>query len=80
MAVKIILDGEGIRELLKSQEIEEECRTCAEKVLEACGEHNGYKMERREYPERTGYAVYADEYPAIQDNLSNNTLVKAVSK
>ena len=80
MAVEIKLNGAGIRELLKSPEIEEECKEQAQKVLDSCSVHPGYKMKRRTYPERNGYAVYADEYPAIQDNLSNNPLVKAISQ
>ena len=68
----------GIRELLKSQEVAEECRQHAERTLEGVSGVEGYSMGQRNYPERTGYAVYAEEYPAIADNLKNNSLLKAL--
>jgi len=76
---KFELDRNGVKELLKSDGVAEACREKAETVLERCGRGEGYVMESRRYPERTGYAVYASDYPAIQDNLENNTLLKALS-
>lgn len=71
------LNRAGVRELLKSPGLSEECRKHAEATLQACGSVEGYVMEERHYPNRNGYAVYAKEYPAIADNLKNNTLLKA---
>ena len=75
--VHIELNSAGIRELLKSSGVVEECRKHAEATLQACGNVPDYEMMERRYPERTGYAIYAKEYPAIADNLQNNTLLKA---
>lgn len=77
--VKITLNKAGVRELLKSQGIAEECRKHAQATLNAASASaDGYAMERRNYPERTGYAVYAAEYPAIADNMQNNTLLRSL--
>lgn len=46
--------------------------------LQRCGE--GYEMERRTYPERTGYVVRAATDQAKHDNLKNNTLEKALRR
>lgn len=72
------LNRPGVRELLKSEGVVNECRKHAQSTLQACGGKEGYVMEERRYPERGGYAVYANDYPAIQDNLDNNTLLKAL--
>lgn len=76
--IKFKLDSGGVRELLKSQEIAGECQKHAEQTLSGCGGVEGYEIEQRSYPERTGFAVYAARHPAIRDNLSNNTLLKAL--
>lgn len=75
--VELRLNSAGVRELLKSSEIAGCCKELAAEVLSRCNKP-GYEMAERRYPERTGYAVYAKEYPAIGDNLKNNTLLKAV--
>lgn len=75
--VKIKLNTAGVRELLKSSEMQEACRECAEKVLARAGE--GYAIEPRNYPERSGYAVKAETRQAYKDNYNNNTLIRALS-
>lgn len=74
--VKIKLNPTGVRELLKSDGVTSECRTHATQAYNQISGIGGYVMEERSYPERRGYAIYAQEYPAIQDNLDNNTLLK----
>lgn len=78
--VKFKLNGSGVRELLKSGPISEECHQYATEILSRCGGVEGYVVGPRNYPERSGAAVYAEAYPAISDNLKNNTLLKAVGK
>lgn len=68
----------GVRELLKSKEIAAVCEGKASKVLQAAGESKGYKLEKRSYTERTGFAVYPASIHARRDNLKHNTLEKAV--
>lgn len=76
--IRFVLNRSGVRELLKSDAMSRICEDHAARTLAGCSEIPGYKMERRAYPERTGYVVFADEYPAIADNLSHNTLLKAL--
>lgn len=75
--VKIKLNREGVKELLKSAEMQEACRECAERVLARAGD--GYVIEPRNYPERSGYAVKADTRQAYKDNYENNTLLRALN-
>lgn len=70
------LNSQGVRELLKSQEIADACREQADAVAGRAGE--GYSVEQRDYPERTGYVVSAETDEARRDNLKNNTLLKAL--
>ena len=75
--VKFILNRSGVRELLKSEGIKRVCQDHASRTLADCTAP-GYAMAERNYPERVGFAIYAEEYPAIADNLKNNTLLKAL--
>lgn len=76
--VKFKLNGAGVRELLKSQEMGAICMDYALKIQEtANGSCPGYVAEARHYPERTGAAVYPGTYAAERDNYKNNTLLKA---
>ena len=74
--IKIVLNRKGVRELLKSQPIANACGKQAEIVKAKAGE--GYEVRQRKYPERTGYVVVAETDEAKQDNLKNNTLLKAL--
>lgn len=74
--VEIKLNTAGVRELLKSAEIQDECRKIAQQVQARVGD--GYVVEDRNYPERSGAAVRIDSPKAYNDNLKNNTLLKAV--
>ena len=74
--IKIVLNRKGVREILKSQPISDACREQAEAVEGKAGE--GYEVRERKYPERTGYIVMAETDEAKQDNLKNNTLLKAL--
>lgn len=74
--VKVVLNRSGVRELLKSEEIKRECKEFAESVCARAGD--GYVVEPRNYPERSGYAVRADSMRAIRSNSKNNTLIKAL--
>lgn len=74
--VKIVLNKAGVRELLRSDEVQEACKEYADKVLAQAGD--GYVEEERDYPERKGYAVRADSAKAVYDNLKNNTLLRAL--
>lgn len=74
--VKVKLNDAGVKELLKCAEIQERCRSLAEQVALRAGE--GYVVEPRNYPERSGYAVRPDTREAYKDNYDNNTLIRAL--
>ena len=74
--VKFELNKAGVRELLKSTEAGSICMEYANQVQSRAGE--GYIVESRRYPERTGAAVYPETYKAVRDNLKNNTLLKSL--
>lgn len=78
MSSTIKLNSKGIRELLKSKEIAGACQKEAYGVSGRAG--SGYVVEKRTYPERTGYAVRAKTDKAKRDNLKHNTLLKALNK
>lgn len=77
--VKFELNKAGVRELLKSAEVQQICMQHANATLQAAlGSSDGYIAETRNYPERSGAAVRADTYEARKDNSDNNTLLKSL--
>lgn len=77
--LKFELNKWGVRTILKSEGVAAECRKHAEATLStASSSAEGYTMAEHRYPERVGYSVYAEDYPAIADNLKNNTLLKSL--
>lgn len=75
---KFILDKNGVRELLKSAELQAECLKYASGIQGRAG--GGYAVEARNYPERAGAVVKCETKESIRDNLKNNTLLKAVGR
>lgn len=79
--VKVVLNRNAIRDqLLKGADTQRLIQEYGNRAYAALNGIEGYQMESRNYPERIGVALYAEDYPAISDNLSNNTLLKAVKK
>lgn len=77
--VKFELNKAGVRELLKSGEMQQICMQHAYATQQAASSSSdGYVVEPRNYPERSGAAVRADTYEARKDNADNNTLLKAL--
>ena len=74
--LKFKLNSAGVRAILKSEEMYNECEGYAAKIQESAGE--GYEVRRRDYPERTSAGVYPSTKKANRDNLKNNTLEKAL--
>ena len=73
------LNRAGVRELLKSAEAQNICMQQANMVLSrASASSDGYVVETRNYPERSGAAVRTDTSKARKDNYDNNTLLKAI--
>ena len=77
--VKFELNKSGVRDLLKSAEAQSECMKYANAAFgRASASSDGYAVETRNYPERSGAAVRATTYEARKDNFENNTLLKAL--
>lgn len=74
--VNIVLNKSGVRELLKSSEMQQICMEHATDAASACG--TGYEAQERNYPERKGAAVVAVTHAAKRDNLKNNTILKSL--
>lgn len=74
--VKIELNRNGVRELLKSEEMLSICEEHAARILNSCP--SGYETDSRVGKNRVNAMVYASTYQAKADNMRNNTLLKAV--
>ena len=77
--VEIKLNDQGIREMLKSEEIFNECMRLGLEIQARAGEHYT-TAERRHYADNSRYGVIvlpADKQ-GERDNLKNNTLLKAL--
>lgn len=74
--VTIELNSDGVRELLRSDEMKDICAEVAKDVLAKCGD--GYAMDTYTGTNRVNAMVYTETYAAMKDNYSNNTLLKAV--
>lgn len=75
-SAKLELNREGVRQLLRSAEMAEICRQQAEMIRARCGD--GYETDSYTGKNRVNASVYAATGKAVQDNLKNNTLLKAV--
>ena len=73
--VKFELNRAGVRELLRSQEAMEVCKTYANAIQSRAG--NGYEVDTYAGRNRVNASVYAATYEARRDNMENNTLLKA---
>lgn len=71
---KFVLNREGVRELMQSQEMVDVLTEYATQVAARAGE--GYSVYIGKT--RANVSVVADTDEAYQDNLDNNTLEKAI--
>lgn len=74
--IKFVLNSAGVRELLKSKEVENVCMEHARRVQSRAGEH--YSAEPRHYQKRTGAAIYPNDIIGYNDNQKNNTLLRSL--
>lgn len=79
--IHIELNSEGIKELLKSDEIQAKCDEVAEIVKGNAESMSGQQYATRKVTDasysRAATNVYCATDEAIKDNLENNTLLKA---
>ena len=76
--VRVVLNGKGIRELLKGSEMQALVNEYVGIVANNAG--NGYSGNVRVGKNRAIGRVYAYTKKAINDNFKNNTLLKAIHK
>ena len=70
------LNKAGVRDLLRSAEMESVVSSLASDISGRCGE--GYATDSHVGKNRVNAMVYADTDEAKKDNLGNNTILKAV--
>lgn len=74
--IKFELNSEGVRELLKSAEMQSILDGYAQEAAVRAGE--GYNAETHLGQKRAYANVYAETYAAKRDNMDNNTLLKSL--
>ena len=70
------LDRRGVRELLKSPEVEETVRDYADEAVGRLG--SGYAVDVKKGRNRGNAAVYPESGRAKHENYVQNTILKAV--
>ena len=73
---KFELNRSGVRALLRSDEVKAILKSKADTAAQACG--NGYASGDYLMPTRAVVRVFAVSAKAKQDNLKNNTILKAL--
>lgn len=74
---KIELNSQGIRELLRSAEMQELLGAQAAAIAERCGD--GYASDTHLTGGRAVASVYTDSPQAARDNSKNNTILRNLS-
>ncbi len=74
--IRVELNSEGVRELLRSPEMAAICQEQARMIANRAGE--GYSVSTYTGASRVNASVMTETTEAIRDNLKNNTLLKAV--
>ncbi|MGV3011529.1 hypothetical protein [Streptococcus thoraltensis] len=74
--IKFKLNSNGVKNLLKSSEMQSVLKEKASTIRNRCGD--GYKQDVYVGRNRANAMVSASSYKAKKDNLKNNTILKAV--
>ena len=74
--VKVKLNREGVKALLKSEEMQSICKRYADDALSKLG--GGYEVSTMVGKNRCNAEVAAVTYKAKKENMENNTILKAV--
>lgn len=70
------LNGSGVRELLRSKEMQDICKSYADKAQQSLGD--GYEVTIHVGENRCNAMVSAESFAAKRENLKENTIIKAV--
>lgn len=74
--IKIELNGQGIRELLKSEEIKAELSNQAERIMSNCS--GNYETEEYIGAKRRSISIVTKDADTFHKNLKNNELLMAL--
>lgn len=74
--VKFVLNREGVRELLRSPEMMEVCKSYADRAQQSLGD--GYEVTTHTGSNRVNAMISAESGQAKRENLEDNTILKAV--
>lgn len=74
--LKIVLNREGVRELLRSEDMMSICKSHADAAAAALGE--GYEVSTHTGKNRVNAQITAVSREARQENLDNNSILKAL--
>ena len=74
--IKVELNHEAVGELLNSSEMQELVKSYADEIAERAGE--GYASDTYNAGSRVIASAYTETEEAMEDNLENNTLLKAM--
>ena len=72
----IKLNSDGVRELLRSDEVKDFLSQKAGEISGRCG--TGYATDTKLMSTRVIASVYTEDPKAMKDNLDNNTLLRAI--
>ena len=76
--IKVELNHEAVGELLKSSEMQELIKSYADEIAKRAGE--GYESDTYNAGSRVIASAYTETEEAMEDNLENNTLLKAMGQ
>lgn len=74
--IRIELNREGVRQLLRSEDLGGQLETLAEAIAGRCGDSYGH--DRKLMPTRVISSVYTDSKSAARDNMENNTILRSL--
>lgn len=73
---KVVLNKNGVRELLQSDEMKAICEEHANRIVGRLGD--GYTVSSMTGKTRVNASVYAESSAAKRENMENNTILKAL--
>ena len=76
--IKVELNHEAVGEMLKSSEMQELIKSYADEIAKKAGE--GYASDTYNAGSRVIASAYTETEEAMEDNLENNTLLKAMGQ
>ena len=76
--IKVELNHEAVGEMLKSSEMQELIKSYADEIAKRAGD--GYASDTYNAGSRVIASAYTETEEAMEDNLENNTLLKAMGQ